>query len=205
MIVARHSFPARAFTSCLANNDARVNQKRESAMMQTVSEAILATIKVEGNGVASHDTNGHVDGSKTNGGRKTPFSDEQLLHFHGLLLEKRAAATEDIDRMKASLADAREHSGSDTAYSVHMADAGTDAMEREKLYLMMARQQKYVGYIDRAIERIGLKTYGVCKVTQSPISFERLEAVPHTELSVEAKLQQKPSSAPPPKYAPKRR
>ncbi len=72
-----------------------------------------------------------------------------------------------------------------------MADAGTDAMEREKLYLMMARQQKFVGYLDRALERIENKTYGICKVTGNPISKERLEAVPHTEISIEAKLKQK--------------
>ncbi|MDX1548467.1 MAG: TraR/DksA C4-type zinc finger protein [Rhodothermales bacterium] len=121
----------------------------------------------------------------------TPFSDEELDHFKQLLLQKRAAAVEDIDRMRAQLEDAREQAENDSAYSFHMADAGTDAMEREKLYLMMARQQKYVGYLDRALERIKNRTYGVCKVTGKPISKERLEAVPHTEISIEAKLKQK--------------
>ena len=71
-----------------------------------------------------------------------------------------------------------------------MADAGTDAMEREKLYLMLARLRKFVGYLDRALERIENKTYGICKVTGKPIAKERLEAVPHTEISIEAKLSQ---------------
>lgn len=56
---------------------------------------------------------------------------------------------------------------------------------------MVARQQKYVGYLDRALERIENRTYGVCKVTGNPISKERLEAVPHTEISIKAKLKQK--------------
>jgi len=72
-----------------------------------------------------------------------------------------------------------------------MADAGTDAMEREKLYLMIARQQKFMGYLERALERIANKTYGLCKVTGQPIPKGRLEAVPHTEISIEAKEQQK--------------
>jgi DnaK suppressor protein len=55
---------------------------------------------------------------------------------------------------------------------------------------MIAREQKYVGYLDRALERIQNKTYGVCKVTGNTISKERLEAVPHTEISIEAKLAQ---------------
>ncbi len=123
--------------------------------------------------------------------KKSPFSDEELEYFRNLILDRRREAVEDIDRMRAQLEDAREQSENDTAYSFHMADAGTDAMEREKLYLMIARQQKYVGYLDRALERIKNKTYGICKVTGKPISKARLEAVPHTEISIEAKLKQK--------------
>ena len=121
----------------------------------------------------------------------TPFSDKELAHFKELILEKRHSAIEDIERMHLQLEDSREQAENDSAYSFHMADAGTDAMEREKLYLMMARQQKFVGYLDRALERIENKTYGICKVTGKPISKERLEAVPHTEISIEAKLKQK--------------
>jgi len=120
----------------------------------------------------------------------TPFSDAELDYFRNLVEEKRTAAHDDVERMRNQLADAREQSENDTAYSFHMADAGTDAMEREKLYLMIARQQKYIGYLDRAIERIDNRTYGLCKVTGNVISKERLEAVPHTEISIEAKLQQ---------------
>lgn len=123
--------------------------------------------------------------------RKTPFTDEELEHFRQLILKRRQNAVEDIESMRNQLQDAREQSESDTAYSLHMADAGTDAMEREKLYLMIARQQKYIGYLDRALERIKNKTYGICKVTGKTISKERLEAVPHTEISIEAKLKQK--------------
>lgn len=121
----------------------------------------------------------------------TPFSEKELEHFQSLVLGKRSSAQEDVERMRSQLEDAREQSENDTAYSFHMADAGTDAMEREKLYLMIARQQKYIGYLDRALERIENGTYGICKVTGNAISKERLEAVPHTEISIEAKLQQK--------------
>ncbi len=123
--------------------------------------------------------------------KKTPFSDEELNHYRQLLLDKREKASDDIDRMRAQVEDSREQAENDTAYSFHMADAGTDAMEREKLYLMIARQQKYVGYLDRGLARIENGTYGICKVTGQPISKERLEAVPHTEISIEAKRKQK--------------
>ncbi|MCA0268269.1 MAG: molecular chaperone DnaK [Bacteroidetes bacterium] len=119
--------------------------------------------------------------------RRTPFTDEELEEFRQLILKKRREAIEDIESMKAQLANARDHAENDTAYSFHMADAGTDAMEREKMYLMVAREQKYVGYLERALERIRHKTYGVCKVTGKPIAKERLMVVPHTETSVEGK------------------
>ena len=130
--------------------------------------------------------------SKTNGAgqRRTPFSDEELAEFRALIMKKHESAMEDIDAMRAQVEDSREHE-SDSAYSFHMADAGTDAMEREKLYLMIARQQKYVGYLERALDRIDNKTYGICKVTGKPIAKERLMAVPHTEISIDAKRKQK--------------
>ena len=135
-----------------------------------------------------------ADDKKLKAEAKNPvsaFSDADLDHFKGLILAKREKATEDVERMRSQLADAREQAENDTAYSFHMADAGTDAMEREKLYLMIAREQKYVGYLDRALERIENKTYGICKVSGNPIAKERLEPVPHTEISIEAKLAQK--------------
>ena len=123
--------------------------------------------------------------------RETPFSDEELDHFKELLLQRRREAKEEIAQMREQVEEAKEHDGDNTAYGLHMADAGTDAMEREKLHLMIARQQKYIGYLERALERIENKTYGICRVTGEPIAKERLEAVPHTEISIEAKRQEK--------------
>ena len=91
----------------------------------------------------------HRAASKT----ASPFTDEDLERFRRIIIEKRQKAMEDIDWMKAQLADAREQASNESAYSLHMADATSDMMELEKLYLMMARQQKYVGYLNRALDR----------------------------------------------------
>ena len=120
----------------------------------------------------------------------TVLTDEELDHFQRLILERRLEAKEEIERMHGRLTDAREYAEDDSAYSFHMADAGTDAQEREILYSMLARQKKYIGYLDRALKRIADKTYGMCKVTGKPISKDRLEAIPHTEISIEAKRKQ---------------
>jgi len=139
-------------------------------------------------GTSHSDPNGSPNADERT---ETPFSDDELQHFKELLLQRRREAKDEIDQMREQVEEAREQSGDNTAYGVHMADAGTDAMEREKLHLMIARQQKYIGYLERALERIENKTYGICRVTGEPISKERLEAVPHTEISIEAKRQEK--------------
>jgi RNA polymerase-binding protein DksA len=138
----------------------------------------------------SPDANDVANGARDDE-RKTPFSNEELEHFKELILKRRRAAKEDIERMRGQIEEGKEQAGDNSAYSLHMADAGTDAMEREKLYLMIARQKKYIGYLNRALERIENKTYGICRVTGEPIAKERLEAVPHTEISIEAKQREK--------------
>ena len=119
--------------------------------------------------------------------RRTPFSDAELDAFRDLITAKRARALAEIETMRARLRHARE-AGGDTAFSLHMADAGTDAADREQTHAMIARQQTFVGHLDRALQRIEYKTYGVCRVSGEPISKERLLAVPHTETSIAAKL-----------------
>ncbi|MDZ7683439.1 MAG: TraR/DksA C4-type zinc finger protein [Fodinibius sp.] len=84
--------------------------------------------------------------------------------------------------------DSMENASDESAYSFHMADAGTDAQEREKTYMLFNRTKKFVRYLNDALKRIDNKTYGVCKVTGEKIAKGRLEAVPHTQLSIEAKL-----------------
>ena len=124
--------------------------------------------------------------------RRSPFSTDELAFFRTLIQGKLRDTTDDIASIRHQLDDAKEQADNDTAYSSHMADAGTDAMEREKLYLHLARQQKYAGHLKRALDRIQARTYGVCKITGKPIEKARLIAVPHTETSMEAKTGGKP-------------
>lgn len=121
--------------------------------------------------------------------RRTPFSDAELDEFRVLIEGKRAAALADVEALRQQLKDSQE-ADSDSSYSFHMADAGTDAAARESLYQNLARLQTFIGHLDRALARIAHKTYGVCRATGQPISKERLRAVPHTETSIEAKREE---------------
>lgn len=120
--------------------------------------------------------------------RSTPFSDEELEYFRGIILKKREEAVNDLEMLQQSLKDSTENTSDESAYSFHMADAGTDAQEREKTYMLFNRTRKFIKYLDDALKRIDNKTYGICKVTGKAISKGRLEAVPHTQISIEAKL-----------------
>ena len=123
--------------------------------------------------------------------RVSPYSDEELEFFRDIILKKRAAAESEIETLQRTLRENSENASDESAYSFHMADAGTDAQEREKTYVLFNRTRKFVKYLDDAIKRIDNKTYGVCKVTGNKISKGRLEAVPHTQLSIDAKLKRR--------------
>ncbi|MEX2395627.1 MAG: molecular chaperone DnaK, partial [Balneolales bacterium] len=120
--------------------------------------------------------------------RVSPYSDEELEHFRQIIIKKRDEAENDLNMLVQTLKDNTENSSDESAYSFHMADAGTDAQEREKTYMLYNRTRKFIKYLDDALKRIDNKTYGVCKVTGEKISKGRLESVPHTQISIEAKL-----------------
>jgi DnaK suppressor protein len=123
--------------------------------------------------------------------RISPYNDEELEYFREIILKKRDEAEQELNALQSTLRESMENSSDESAYSFHMADAGTDAQEREKTYMLFNRTKKFIRYLDDALVRIDKKTYGVCKVTGKKIAKGRLEAVPHTQLSIEAKLKRR--------------
>lgn len=81
----------------------------------------------------------------------------------------------------------REASGDLSAYSFHMADAGTDANEREKAFHLASRDTRLLYHIDQALERIHKEEYGLCEMCNQEISHARLEVVPHARLCLSCK------------------
>jgi RNA polymerase-binding protein DksA len=105
---------------------------------------------------------------------------EDLGYFRNLLTEKRVQANADLEELErvSRSDDAQESSEDRSAYSLHMADRGTDAMEREKNLLLAQREGNYIDYLDEALQRIEDGTFGVCRVCGGEIGRARLEAVP---------------------------
>ena len=80
-----------------------------------------------------------------------------------------------------------EYSGDNSTYTLHMADQGTDAQEREKAFLLASREGRYLKYLDRALEMIKEGTYGICQDCNKPIQKKRLELVPTAKLCIACK------------------
>src|SRR4051812_37661899 len=80
----------------------------------------------------------------------------------------------------------REASEEQPAYSLHIADAGTDNFDRDFALSIASSEQEALYEIDQAIKRIREGTYGVCELTGKAIEPERLTAVPWTRFSTAA-------------------
>ena len=112
---------------------------------------------------------------------------EQIESFKNLLLTKRKEVLERIEHLREVAMENPADTGNSSSYSFHMADQGTDAMEREKAFLFLSREEKYLQQIERSLHAIDLGEYGICRVCGKDIDPARLEAVPTTRICVPCK------------------
>ena len=122
---------------------------------------------------------------------KKRYSDEELLEFKELILEKLELAKKDYDQMMKALMNMEGNSADDTSHTYKVMEDGYATPSKEELSLLAYRQQKFMKGLQAALMRIDNKTYGICRVTGKLIPKERLRAVPHATLSIEAKENRK--------------
>ncbi len=122
---------------------------------------------------------------------KTKYSQEELKEFESLIKSKIEKAQNELKILKQSLNRSADSGTGDTATTSKVLEDGADTMEKESLNELAVRQQKFIGNLESALIRIKNGTYGICKVTGKLIPKERLMAVPHTMMSIEAKLAEK--------------
>ncbi len=121
---------------------------------------------------------------------KTRYSESDLQEFKGLLLDKLRSAKEELNALATSLSSPNANGTDDTAGTYKTLEDGSATLEKEQINQLAARQKKFIEQLEAALVRIENKTYGVCRETGRLIPKERLRAVPHTTLSMEAKLRQ---------------
>lgn len=119
--------------------------------------------------------------------KKTRYSDSELEEFKALILEKLAKAQKDYDLLKANVTNTEGNDIADTSPTFKILEEGASTLSKEEAGQLAQRQMKFIQHLKNALVRIENKTYGICRVTGELIPKERLRAVPHATLSVEAK------------------
>jgi DnaK suppressor protein len=122
---------------------------------------------------------------------KTRFSDEELNEFRQLIMEKLEKAKQDYETLKSTITQGDSNDIQDTSPTFKVLEEGAATLSKEEAGNLAQRQQKFIQHLQAALVRIEHKTYGICRETGKLISKERLRAVPHATLSMEAKQKQR--------------
>ncbi len=124
-------------------------------------------------------------------GEKNRYSDEELKEFKAIIVKKLEKAQEDYAMYKNSITQGDGNDISDTSPTFKVLEEGAATLSKEEAGKLAQRQQKFIQHLQAALIRIENKTYGVCRETGKLISKERLRAVPHATLCIDAKMGQK--------------
>lgn len=121
---------------------------------------------------------------------RTRYSDNELQEFRDLINSKLEKAKAELEYLQAGIKTPSENATDDMFSSNKIAEENSLSTEKEQMSQLAERQRKFIKNLEDALVRIENKTYGICKATGKLISKERLRAVPHTTMSIEAKLKQ---------------
>ena len=115
---------------------------------------------------------------------KTRYSDEELNEFEVLIDEKLKEAQQ---QLRFYIQQQKELADNPDAKLKGLDDA-TGTIENERIGQMTVRLQNHIQHLENAKIRIKNKVYVICRETGRLISKERLRAVPHATLCIEAKV-----------------
>ncbi|KAA6351777.1 General stress protein 16O [termite gut metagenome] len=118
---------------------------------------------------------------------KTRYSDAELEEFRTIIEEKLELAHRNYEQLKLSIMNLDGNSTDDTSPTYKVFEEGANTLSKEETMQLAQRQLKFIQALQAALVRVENKTYGVCRETGKLIPAERLRAVPHATLSIEAK------------------
>lgn len=118
---------------------------------------------------------------------KTRYSDQELEEFRSIIKDKLEIAKQEYDNYRAAVTNADGNDTIDTSPTYKVLEEGASTLSKEEAGRLAQRQMKFIQNLQAALVRIENKTYGVCRETGKLIPKERLRAVPHATLSIEAK------------------
>ncbi len=122
---------------------------------------------------------------------KLRYSPEELEEFRQIILEKLEKARADLKLLKEAYTNDSGSDTNDTSPTFKVLEEGQQVLSKEENSRLAARQERFINNLENALIRIENGTYGICRETGKLISKERLRAVPHATLSIEAKTRQR--------------
>ena len=122
---------------------------------------------------------------------RTRYSDAELEEFRQIIIDKLEKAQKDYEMLRNGLTNLDGNDVMDTSPTFKVLEEGAATLSKEESGRLAQRQMKFIQHLQAALIRIENKTYGICRETGKLIPKERLRAVPHATLSIEAKAQQK--------------
>jgi RNA polymerase-binding transcription factor DksA len=122
---------------------------------------------------------------------KMRYSDEELNEFKEIILKKLEKARKDYELYRNAITHGDGNDTQDTSPTFKVLEEGAATLSKEEAGKLAQRQQKFIQHLEAALIRIENKTYGICRETGKLISKERLRAVPHATLSIDAKNKQR--------------
>ena len=123
--------------------------------------------------------------------KKTAYTEEELQEFRELIEAKLEQAIRDYEQLRESATNSSENDVADTLPTFKAVHEGAASLSKGEAGRMAERLLKFIHNLQAALRRIENRTYGVCRQTGKLIPKERLRAVPHATLSIEAKLNEK--------------
>ena len=118
---------------------------------------------------------------------KTRYSDAELEEFRLLIEEKLEIAKNEYEELRSYVSNSNGNDITDTSPTFKNLEEGASTLSKEASGQLAQRQMKFIQHLEAALIRINNKTYGICRETGKLIPKERLRAVPHATLTVEAK------------------
>lgn len=118
---------------------------------------------------------------------KTRYSDAELAEFRQIILERLERAQKEYEELRSVISNAEGNDVNDTSPTFKTLEEGASTLMKESQGQLAQRQMKFIQHLQAALVRIENKTYGICRETGKLIPKERLRAVPHATLSIEAK------------------
>ena len=114
---------------------------------------------------------------------------KDLEYFEQLLIQKRNEILKELGYYEEVTlsTNSKEQSGDLSNFATHLADMGTDTMEREKNFQLASKEGRFLYHIDEALKRVRAGSYGKCRECGKEIGKGRLEAVPHATLCIDCK------------------